>query len=159
MSDSEPPQISILDARLAEIDQRLRTIQTGLVEEPPPVTPPEPVAPPEPPPPVAARTPSAVDEEEPAELVEELRGLAADHRGLLTSLRSLLADYERLAETARGPETAPVSVTAGPFAGTDAVRAFQQALAGLPGVAQVELRGYEGPDRAVLDVHLAPPTS
>jgi len=27
------PQLSILDARLAEIDERLRTIQTGLADD------------------------------------------------------------------------------------------------------------------------------
>lgn len=77
------PQLSILDARLAEVDERLRTIQPA------------------------------------ADLIAELRALAATQERLLASLR-----------------------------------AFEQALSGLDGVRAVRVRGCEGGDRALLDVHL-----
>ena len=48
-------------------------------------------------------------------------------------------------------------VDAGPFPGLAEVRAFQAALAGLPGVAEVELRGFEVEDRAVFEVRLGRP--
>ena len=48
-------------------------------------------------------------------------------------------------------------VDAGPFPGLAAVRAFEAALAALPGVAEVELRGFEAEDRAVFEVRLARP--
>jgi hypothetical protein len=190
----EPQQISILDARLAEIDKRLRTIQTGLVTEPaaaatapveaevPEVSevtevPPEKPAPalpprvevPEPGAPTAGlhAVPPPVADESLAEAVDELRSLAATHESLLVSMRGLLADYERaLTEARTVPAAAPpagyvrsLSVTAGPFASTEAVRGFERALSALPGVQAVELRGYEGGDRAIVDVHLSGATS
>jgi len=206
MSDHEPPQISILDARLAEIDKRLRTIQTGLVtdaaapvdaavtatptaapaatgrratdtpsELPPRVEVPEPGSS------VAGlrAVPAPAADQSLAEAVDELRELAVTHENLLGSMRVLLSDYERalaearsapagraLADTrsapagaAAGEEVRSLTVTAGPFTGTEAVREFEQALAALPGVGGVELRGYEGGNRAIVDVHLSPPTS
>ena len=48
-----------------------------------------------------------------------------------------------------------LTVTAGPFGSLEAVRAFEQTLAGLPGVASAEVRGYESGDRAVVDVDLS----
>jgi hypothetical protein len=213
MSDQEPPQISILDARLAEIDKRLRTIQTGLVtdaaapadatvsaaddlvtatptgapavtgrcatdttsELPPRVEVPEPGSS------VAGlrAVPAPAADQSLAEAVDELRELAVTHESLLGSMRVLLSDYEQaLAESRSAPaaralaesQSAPagagagevvrsLTVTAGPFTGTEAVRGFEQALAALPGVGGVELRGYEGGNHAILDVHLAPSTS
>jgi hypothetical protein len=237
----EPPQISILDARLAEIDRRLRTIQTGLAEdaappaagaeqptppgktEPPasgaPRAAPEPAAPvvPEPRAHVASERTASTGSERPAprpspehpvapgselhprvavpepderprararargaageeasELVASLRELAGVHERLLDSMRGLLAAYERVlarslplprpaAATSPAPAqaTSPghVTVSAGPFASTDAVRGFERTLAGMPGVREVEVRGYEGGDRAIVDVHLIDPTS
>jgi hypothetical protein len=107
--------------------------------------------------------PPPVADESLAEAVDELRSLAATHESLLVSMRGLLADYER-ARTV--PAAAPpagyvrsLSVTAGPFASTEAVRGFERALSALPGVQAVELRGYEGGDRAIVDVHLSGATS
>ncbi len=45
-------------------------------------------------------------------------------------------------------------VAAGPLASPDALRAFERALADVPGVRTVELRGYQGDDRAVVEVQL-----
>jgi hypothetical protein len=102
-----------------------------------------------------------------AEAVDELRELAVAHENLLGSMRTLLSDYERALAEARsapagpaaGQEVRSLTVTAGPFGGTEAVREFEQALAALPVVREVELRGYEGGNRAIVDVHLSPPTS
>ena len=170
----ERPQISILDARLAEIDRRLRTIQTGLADEPADSAPPrhltpEPVLPPR------VELAEAVLPADPApddgELVSQLRSLAAEHERLLESLRALaqphsapaqphsapaqphgaLAQPERRVVPAAGPV---VGLSIGPLASTDALRSFERALADLPGVATVELRGFEGGDRALLDVNL-----
>jgi hypothetical protein len=45
-------------------------------------------------------------------------------------------------------------LTVGPFDRLEAVRRFERALADVPGVAEVHLRGYEGIDRAIVDVRL-----
>jgi hypothetical protein len=202
MSD-EPPQISILDARLAEIDKRLRRIQTGLVTDAaapaeagasitatPTAAPATPTAAPAPTglpaTDIASELPPRVEVSEPdssaagpravpapaadqslAEAVDELRELAVAHGNLLGSMRVLLSDYERALAEARsapagaaaGEEVRSLTVTAGPFADTEAVRGFEHALAALPGVRGVELRGYEGGNRAIVDVHLSPTTS
>ena len=46
-------------------------------------------------------------------------------------------------------------MSAGPFASTGAVLAFEEMLSGTPGVREVTVRGYEGEDRAIVDVRLA----
>jgi hypothetical protein len=51
------------------------------------------------------------------------------------------------------------TVSAGPFASTGALRAFEQTLSAIPGVREVTVRGYEGEDRAIVDVLLAEPIS
>jgi hypothetical protein len=178
MSDQEPPQISILDARLAEIDKRLRSIQTGLVTEPtqahdtavtqataaelpPRVKVPEPGAA------VPGLRAVAAPDDSLTEAVDELRELAAAHADLLDSMRVLLSGYElALAQAQSAPPAtaAPeamrsLTVAAGPFASTEAVRGFERALAALPGVRGVEVRGYEGGNRAIVDVHLSGATS
>ncbi|MEA2212554.1 MAG: hypothetical protein QOF83_2502 [Solirubrobacteraceae bacterium] len=162
-------EISILDARLAEIDRRLHSIQTGLVAERAPTEPLPPIAVPgeqaaagpPPLPPADAHTA--------AELLIRLRELTAQQEGVLASMRQLLGTIQRVATTpaagspgaggllaAVGPSGpgGPVSVSAGPFASTEALRAFRVALEALPGVGAVELRGFEGGDRAILEVHL-----
>ncbi|MDQ6836523.1 MAG: hypothetical protein M3016_10095 [Actinomycetota bacterium] len=165
--EDEGPEISILDARLADIDRRLRSIQTGLVEEA-----------------AAPEAPPEVEWSPPIEVPGEVRRLtpvgnpppvAADPSGqlhelmvaqedVLSSMRELLQRLERVA-TVRpawsdsAPEVGPVSVSAGPFASTEALRAFEQALQGLPEVSAVQVRGFEGGDRAIVDVHLSAPTA
>jgi hypothetical protein len=50
-------------------------------------------------------------------------------------------------------------LTAGPFASLEEVRAFERTLRGVPGVAEVSVRGYEGSDRALIEVRLSRPTA
>jgi hypothetical protein len=47
-----------------------------------------------------------------------------------------------------------IPVAAGPFPSTEDVRAFEAALASVPGVRGVTVRGYEGDDRAIFDVEI-----
>jgi hypothetical protein len=163
---ADEPEISILDARLAEIDRRLHSIQTGLVEDEPHARPPRP---PRLPAPVAVpgdRRRSAppplppADAHSAAELLIRLREVTAEQEDLLASMRRLLGTLQNVATpaTAAGAAAAAarqaVSISAGPFASTEALRAFRTALEALPGVRRVELRGFEGADRAVLEVHL-----
>lgn len=215
---TDEPQISILDARLAEIDRRLRTIQTGLADDvgaeadprhglPPKIAVPEPSDRPEPaaarpvalapPVPKVAVAHDASPDENAALVVAELRRLVSDHGRLLDAMGELLAAGERLLARAEVSATAgdrsrspvgaapggsaspeapapggsasseapapggspsQVTVVAGPFARLETVRDFERTLGTLPDVASVQARGYEGGDRAVLDVHLSPPT-
>ena len=149
------PEKSILDARLAEIDRRLRTIQTGL----------EPAA-------EAARgVPDALAPVIPPEAAPVPKRLSAEDRQvseLVARLTALVDAHERLLAAARGvtgrgdapPDAGPViSVSAGPFTGTEALRRFERALLTLPEVRSATVREYEGADRAVVDVHLFEPTS
>jgi hypothetical protein len=153
------PEKSILDERLAEIDRRLRTIQSGLEpaaraerEARAPVIPPE--AAPIPKrvvdlPVVAPADPSP----DVAELVRRLADLVAAHERLLAAAREQ-------ADRAEPADTGPMlSVSAGPFAGTEALHRFQEALLTLPEVRRVTVREYEGADRAVVDVHLFEPNT
>jgi hypothetical protein len=128
------PDKSILDAHLAEIDRRLRTIQSGLAPaEPIPVVPPEAA-------PVPQRLSDAPPERQALDLVAQLRALVDAHEHLLASTRSA------------------VSVSVGPFAGTEALRRFEASLRTLPEVRDVVVREFEGSDRAIIDVLLAEPT-
>jgi len=172
MSD-QPPQISILDARLAEIDRRLSTIQTGLLEDEtsparvtaahtkPAVAPDEPAAMRHES--AATRAESAAVRDEPAGAVVALRELAATHARVLESLEQLIGAYERSLARIEPPAPAPpptrFSVSAGPFPSTEALHGFERTLSRIPEVREVELRGYEGEDRAIVDVHLHDPTS
>jgi hypothetical protein len=100
----------------------------------------------------------AHSEPEPA---PEVAALARQVQSLTEAQAKLIAAGERLLETferrAAGPDV--VTMSAGPFEGTDAVREFERTLAELPGVGCVAVRGYEGADRAILDVELQPPPS
>jgi hypothetical protein len=149
------PEKSILDARLAEIDRRLRTIQSGLAPavEPDPAQSPSmaPVVPPEAAP-VPKRLSDAPPDRQAAELVAELRALVDAHERLLASAR------DRLEGRAPAAAESWVSVSAGPFAGTDALRRFEGSLRALPVVREVVVREFEGENRAIIDVHLAEPT-
>jgi succinyl-CoA synthetase alpha subunit len=149
------PEPSALDVRLAEIDRRLRTIQSGLA--PAAEVPSAPLAFPGP---TLVPPPATVPESRPSP------GAAADADYLIAQLRDLVAGQQRWLASARellaAHDGAPaaVGVSAGPFTGTEALRRFEQALASLPGVRDVTLREYAGEDRAVLDVHLfGPPIS
>ncbi len=184
-------EISIFDARLAEIDRRLSRIQTGLADversqaesSGPPATPAaetaaghtvelaagqtvrlaadQPGLPPrvEVPEPGAAIRPSqgTPPPADTAELIAGLRQLTEVHERLLSSMQGLLTAYERTLAQLPGPSS--VSVSAGPLASTQALRAFAETLQRLPVVRDVEVRGYEGGDRAIVDVHLLDATS
>jgi hypothetical protein len=165
-------EISIFDARLAEIDRRLSRIQTGLADVqrseaessgpaagsaadpvgglPPRVEVPEPGAP-------STPAPGTQSSGETAELIAGLRQLTEVHERLLDSMRGLLTAYERT--LAQPQEPSSVSVSAGPLASTQALRAFAETLERLPVVRDVEVRGYEGGDRVIVDVHLLDATS
>ena len=77
---------------------------------------------------------------------------------LLASMRELMTGYElALTHVSARPasETGPaLTLAAGPFDSTTVLQRFEDALRALPEVADVAVRGYEGSDRAVLEVHL-----
>lgn len=169
------PEPSILDARLAEIDRRLRMIQSGLepvreasadpVAEPPmsdPLQPP-PLAPPSliarrltPPPPSPSPRPADSRDEEIAVLTARLSELTAAHERLLATSQELLAEQADMLARA----TPAVSLAAGPFTDTRALQGFQHAVSGLPQVREVAVREYVGSEGVILDVQLhAPPIS
>jgi hypothetical protein len=143
-------QPSILDARLAEIDQRLRRIQTGLAADRAEPGVPRSAPPPPQPLPPRVELPS-LTREPAADLIAELRSLAAIQERLVASLREL-AQIPAAAPTDARSDVVAVSV--GPLESTQALRAFERALSGLTGVRAVRVRGYEGGNRALLDVHL-----
>src|SRR5437763_5771227 len=124
--------MATLDARLAELDSRLREMQAELLPE---RAPPEPSLRPQPPPPSPGVDASA-----------QLS------RRLLAALRELLEGYDALLSVPR--RASDVSISAGPFSTTAALSEFERAVAGIPGVREVTLRGFEGSDRAILEVQL-----
>ncbi|HEY3773439.1 MAG TPA: hypothetical protein VGL69_10625 [Solirubrobacteraceae bacterium] len=149
------PEPSILDARLAEIDRRLRTIQSDLAPVPDAESTEEPVVDE----PVAERDPEPLRLVEPAEPADsgraaQLAELLEAHERLLELHRELLSQYAEVLER-RADESATVAVTAGPFTTAGTVREFERALASLPGVSAVTVREYLGDDRVQVDVRLA----
>jgi hypothetical protein len=151
------PEPSILDERLAEIDRRLRTIQSDLAPVPDAEPVEEPVA--------EAAEPAPERDPEPLRLVEratpadsgraaQLAELLEAHERLLELHRELLSQYAEVLER-RADERATVAVTAGPFETAGTVREFERALAALPGVSAVTVREYLADDRVQVDVRLA----
>jgi hypothetical protein len=124
----------------------------------PPPTPADPAPPPTPADPAPPPTPAGHEPQ-----IQALSELSAR---LLASIRELLAGYERvLVPTASPPRSArraarhrtdspDVTLAAGPFASVEALREFEQAVSHLPGVRDVSIRGYEGADRAIIEVRL-----
>ncbi len=168
---------------LAEMDRLLRDIQVELepgrdpapaLETPPPAPPttaPE-AAPPEAAPP-AADPPPPAQASEPRAGGDQVYALSQLAARLLASMRELLDGYEQflvqipaLRPPAAAHRPAPprqqaptrdvpdVTVAAGPFVSLDALRSFEHAVSGLPGVRDVAVRGYEGSDRAIIEVRL-----
>jgi len=154
-----------------ELDRLLRDIQVELApdREPAPVLPDPPAAddasePADVPTPAAAPpTPAAA----PAPPTPEPRNQALTvlSARLLASTRELLAGYEQVlvGPTApqpprravrRRPDLPDVTVSAAPFASLESLREFERAISGLPGVRDVLIRGYEGTDRAIIEVRL-----
>jgi hypothetical protein len=160
-------RVSLLE-HLAELDGLLRDIQSELMPdlEPAPVlgnATHDPPATHEPPPTPAPesqpRAPQPATHGDPQREVLTAR--------LLASTRELLAGYERVLvpspapgpppsrrSAPRRPESPDVTLAAGPFASLEALREFEQAVSHLPGVRDVAVRGYEGTDRAIIEVRL-----
>ena len=169
------PEKSILDARLAEIDRRLRTIQSGLEpaahaarEAPADVVAPETAreAPAAVHPETAREAPAAVVPPEAAPVPKRLGADARALEDVVARLAALVEAHERLLASAReladrglaADPGAMVSISAGPFASTEALHRFERSLQTLPEVRAVAVREYEGADRAIVDVHLSEPT-
>jgi sirohydrochlorin ferrochelatase len=151
------------------MDRRLRELQEELAPSPPPPDEPAPVyddgGPRAAPMPRASVRPGVA----PAPVGPDPVGPQADvlalmYRRLLASMRELLDGYELLLSGQAGSvpsvsasadrPRAEVTVSAGPFSGTPALRDFERALAELSGVRGVSLRGYDSDDRAIWDVEL-----
>jgi hypothetical protein len=145
------PEKSMLDARLAEIDRRLRTIQSGL--EPIADAAPEPQAPVIPPDAAPAPKRLPAEDRQAGDLVARLTALVQAQERLLAFTQELT---DRRDPAGGGPS---VSVSVGPFAGTDALRRFERSLQALPEVRSASVREYEGADRAIVDVHLYEPNT
>jgi hypothetical protein len=156
-------RVSTLE-HLDELDRLLRDVQRDLVPgaaipdpaPPPPIPNPPPPSPlPEPAPAPPIPDPALAATRQP-QLVAELAA------GLVASMRELLAGYERvLAPRApaarpspRSPNPSHATISAGPFPSIEAVRAFEAGILRLPGVREVDVRAYEGTDRAVIEVRL-----
>jgi hypothetical protein len=86
-------------------------------------------------------------------VVQQVRAMAELQGKLIAAIEDLLEVCERPAAASADE----VTLSAGPFADTGSLRAFERALAELPGVLRVTVRGYEGTDRAIIDVELEPP--
>ncbi len=157
------------------MDRLLRDIQSELVpdREPEPLlaAPDEPVSPPAAPAAAPVAGPAA-DTTPPPTPDPHLQALTELSARLLASMRELLAGYERMlvpsasrqpgrrAESPRvraRPDDPSVTVSAAPFATTEALREFEAAVARLPGVREVAVQGYEGTDRAIIAVRLDQP--
>jgi hypothetical protein len=88
-------------------------------------------------------------------LTARLSELTEAHERLLATTQDLLIEQADMLARA----TPSVSVTAGPFTDTAALREFRRALAELPQVREVTVREYVGSEGAVLDVRLQAPFS
>jgi hypothetical protein len=157
------------EARLVELDRLLRDIQAELApdREPAPLLPDSPAvdgaAGPEDAP---ARGDVSASAAPPAPAPEpQLQALTALSARLVAAARELLAGYEQVLvgrpapqptrRVARPrPETPDVTLSAAPFESLEALREFERAVSGLPGVRDVVIRGYEGADRAIIEVRL-----
>ena len=164
-------------AHLEELDRLLYDVQseldpdreprpvlvTAAIPDPPAPAPPPPPEPPPipeppPPPPVPEPPPPPPPPDPVLDATAQLQALTEVAERLTAATRELLAGYERvLAPTPpRRLELAvPVTLSAGPFANIEALHEFEEALSRMPGVRDVAVRGYEGTDRAIIDVRLA----
>jgi hypothetical protein len=144
------------------MDRLLRDVQVGLVpgrEPAPALTVPESSA-------AVRESPPAPNARPPATDAPQLHALSELSARLLASIRELLAGYERVLVPAASPapsarrtprhrsESPDVTLAAGPFVSLEALREFERAVSRLPGVRDVAVRGYEGTDRAIIEVRL-----
>lgn len=152
-----------LDERLAEVDRKLRSIQAELMPGREPNSPPEPTEPSRrgrdgPLATLLEQTANHRSDDATTPETDRVDQLTELHARLLASMTEVLDGFRRaLAEMNEHGHEATMS--AGPFATLEALRGFERELEGLTSVAEVELRGYEGEDRAVIAVRLAPPTA
>jgi hypothetical protein len=164
--------VSDLDSYLTDLDRRLQELQDELGHEPerpvlaaaPDPGPASPQRAPEQPTPGRRSGPLAdLLTRHSAALRPRHSGLGELQETLLQSLHALIDAYAQalaqLPDSRAAARRSPSEVTlsAGPFESTSAVRAFARALADLPGVRDVSLSGYEGEDRAVLVVQVDDP--
>jgi hypothetical protein len=94
--------------------------------------------------------------------IADFGALTDIHLKLLSATHELLEAYQQtLTQISRG--TGPserqggteVTLSAGPFSSIDAVRTFEHALATLPGVRDVAVRGYGSGNRVLIEVGLS----
>ena len=90
------------------------------------------------------------------DLRRQVAALTELRASLLVAIRALLDGYEAALRANPG-EAEVLSLAAGPFRSIDAVRAFERRLSELPEVREVSRRGYEGTDRAIVEVRLEAP--
>ncbi len=160
---SERP--SAAGARLVEMDRLLHDIQLELApdrdpapaleDEPPPAAPraqaPDPGPGPSTAPPVVPEPHSQVISELSVRLLASMRELLAGYEQVLVGRTEGQATRRPLR---RRPESPDVTLSAAPFVNLEALHEFEQAVSGLPGVREVVIRGYEGTDRAIIEVRL-----
>jgi hypothetical protein len=91
---------------------------------------------------------------EPQSYIREVRELTDLQAKLIAAIEDLIEAYEGF--IASVPGGGEVMVSAGPFRSMDGVRAFERQLSELSSVHEVEIRGYEGDDRAIFRVELEP---
>jgi hypothetical protein len=99
-----------------------------------------------------------------SELLAQVRALTETQARLLEASERLLEAFTRAVESPAGlfaatspsPRRAAVEIAVGPFPDTEALRGFERALEQLEPVRRVTVRGYEGSDRAIFDVEIAP---
>jgi hypothetical protein len=140
MSEPDPS----FETRLESMERRLAEIQQELAPEAPPAgyrgpapaLAPDPVPEPEP-----AREPPP----EPIPLRPRTTGATGAPRPAPRSPGT--------------PAAVEVDVTVGPFTDTAGLHEFERALARLPGVRDVMVRGYKPGNRAIIEVQLEPKTS
>jgi hypothetical protein len=166
---------STLGAHLAEMDRMLRDVQAELVPDapaaaipdppapapspppPPPIPEPPPPAPPIPEPPIPEPPPPPPVPEPALDSSLQIQALSELSERLIASMRELLDGYERVLSLPhrRRAESTHVTLSAGPFASIETLHEFEETLARVRGVRDVVVRGYEGNDRAIIDVRLA----
>lgn len=91
-----------------------------------------------------------------ASLVASMRELLDGYEHVLVPIRLSAPPQTRAAPAhpSAGADEPEVTVAAGPFATVEALREFEQAVSRLTGVRDVAVRGYEGTDRAIIEVRL-----
>lgn len=149
-------EVQELDARLAELDDRLREIQAELAPESDddaggrgrsgPLA-------------DVLRNSPHDSQRLQDHLVQQIEDLTALHVSLLSAMSEMLGAFQRTVAQMPQPRSSELTVSAGPFSTVEAVHEFERRLAALPEVREAVVRGYEGEDRALIDVQLTPPSA